>query len=215
MLVNRLPGPITTRSASSIADRISCETGGGAGRSVRLVIASCSSRCAARPSISSRRHAGRRGRRAGRGRDHDSLDPEDRSRALDRLSEVAGELRQHREEQVAERVPAQERVVEAIAEEVGEERLGGRQGHEAVPDVPWRKHVVVLAEAARRAAVVGDGDDHRDVFGHVLDAGEARRDARAASDDGDLRHTESAFSPGSGHRRSASPVATFSRYRRQ
>ena len=56
------------------------------------------------------------------------LDAQDRLRALDRLAEFAGELRQDGEEQAPERVPAQERVVEPVAEQVGEEGLGGREG---------------------------------------------------------------------------------------
>ena len=45
----------------------------------------------------------------------------------------------------------------------------------------------LLAQLARRAAVVGDGHDRGDVAGHLLEAAQQRRQAGAAADGDDAR----------------------------
>ena len=76
---------------------------------------------------------------------------------------------------------------EAVLEQARHRRLGVRQRRDAVADVAHRRDAQLLAQLARRAAVVGDRHDRRDVAGHLLEAAQQRRQAGAAADGHDAR----------------------------
>ena len=61
------------------------------------------------------------------------------------------------------------------------------QGDQAVAQVTRRDDIQVLADTARRAAIIGNGDDGRQIIGLGLEAAQHDRQARAAADDDDLR----------------------------
>jgi len=79
------------------------------------------------------------------------------------LGEVAGDVGEGGDEEVAEGVALELALVEAELEETGEKGFILGEGDHAVADVAWGKHLEVFAEAAGGAAVVGDGDDGREV----------------------------------------------------
>src|SRR6185295_11346557 len=102
-------------------------------------------------------HQSHGGRRRG---EHASPRAEHLARPVYGAVETALELAERGEDEVAEavtgHVPAP---VEPVAEERSHRRIAVREGEETVPDVSRRQHAVRLAQAARAAAVVGDGDD--------------------------------------------------------
>ena len=79
------------------------------------------------------------------------------------LGEVAGDVGESGDEEVAEAVAFEVALVEAVLEEAGEQVLVLGERDHAVADVAWGKHLEVFAEAAGGAAVVGDGDDGGEV----------------------------------------------------
>ena len=76
---------------------------------------------------------------------------------------------------------------EAVAEELAHERLGVGERRDAVADVADRRDPELLAQRARRAAVVGHGHDRRDVARVLLEPAQERREARPAADRDDPR----------------------------
>ena len=83
---------------------------------------------------------------------------------LDGVGEVAGDLSERGDEEIAE-VVAFEPVAgaEAVGEELGQQVLFFAESDHAVAQVAGREHVEVLAQAAGGAAVVSDGDDGGEV----------------------------------------------------
>ena len=87
------------------------------------------------------------------------------------LGKVSGDVGEGGEEEIAEAVPFEVTVVEAVLEEPGEQELVLGERDHAVADVSGREHVEFFAETTGRATVIGDGDDG----GKVADeAGEVR-----------------------------------------
>src|SRR5204862_119763 len=70
---------------------------------------------------------------------------------------------------------------EAVLEQLLHQRLGVRQRDQAVPDIAGREHVEVAPESAAAAAVVGYGDDGRNVTGVFLQSAEHGGEAGATS----------------------------------
>ena len=99
-----------------------------------------------------------------RRREHPAPDVEHVGRLDHRLLEAAGDLRQRRDEEVAQGVAVELRAgfAEAVLKQPGDERFVVGQRDETVPNIAGRGDVVVAANPARAAAVVGDGDDRRD-----------------------------------------------------
>ena len=92
------------------------------------------------------------------------------------------------DEQVAEAVPLQpSALAEAILEELGGQRLGVGQGGDAVAEVARRQHPQLPPEPSRGAAVVGHGDDGRDVGGVFLEPPEQGGQAVSPADGHHLR----------------------------
>ena len=131
--------------------------------------------------------------RLGRDRHHLAAHREDPVGQPDALLEVARDVRERRDEQVAERVATDAR----------------RRSRRSVGNRYWSRRVMVgsasasaamqlrmsptgampssCAELARRAAVVGDRDDRGDVAGVLLEAAQQGRQAGAAADGHDAR----------------------------
>ncbi len=78
-------------------------------------------------------------------------------------------------------------VAEAVLEELAHRRLGLGERDEAVADVADGRDPELVAQAARRAAVVGDRDDRGQVGAVLLEAAEQDRQAGAAADRDDPR----------------------------
>src|ERR1019366_7972649 len=79
------------------------------------------------------------------------------------LGEVAGDLGERGDEEVAKAVTVEVALVEAILEELGEQVFVLRERDHAVADVAGGKHFEILAETAGGASVVGDGDDGSEI----------------------------------------------------
>lgn len=92
---------------------------------------------------------------------------EDLGGGLNGLGEVAGDVGERGEEEIAEGVAFEVALFEAVLEEAGEEVLVFGEGDHAVTDVAGRKHLEVFAEAAGGAAVVCDRDDRGEVADHA------------------------------------------------
>ena len=75
--------------------------------------------------------------------------------------EIAGDVSERGEEEVAETVAGEAAAAtgKAILKEFAEQVLVFRESHHAVADVARRQHGIFAAQAAGAAAVVGDGDD--------------------------------------------------------
>ena len=103
---------------------------------------------------------------------------------LDRLGKRPGQIGERRKHQIAERVAGKPLAVrEAVLEEARLQAglvLGHR--HEAVADVAGRQHAELAAQHARRAAVVGHGDDGARLEAEREQAVDDRRQAGAAAD---------------------------------
>src|SRR5579863_8499248 len=72
--------------------------------------------------------------------------------------------------------------VETILEEIGHHRLAVSERDEAVADVARRQDAELLAQAAARPAVIGDGDDRREVRRVLLEAAQQGGEPGAAAD---------------------------------
>ncbi len=129
---------------------------------------------------------------------------EDLRAGLHGLGEVAGDLGERGEEEVAEAVAFEVAVGEAVLEEAREQVLVLRERDHAVADVAGGQHVQVFAQAAGGTAVVGDGDDGGEVAdeagqgvgdrqragrggGVALEAAQQRGEAGAATDGDDAK----------------------------
>ena len=125
---------------------------------------------------------------------------EDLGADLDGLGEVSGDAGEGGEEEVAEAVAFEVAVGEAVLEEAGEEVFVLGEGDEAVADVAGGKHVEVFAEAARGAAVVGDGDDGgelADEGGEILERGVGERGGAGGRGDKGLESAQEGGEAGS------------------
>ena len=76
---------------------------------------------------------------------------------------------------------------EAVLEDLAHQRLRVGQGDDAVADVADRRDPELLAQDARRAAVVGDGHDRGQVAGVLLQPAQQRRQPGPAADRDDPR----------------------------
>ena len=77
--------------------------------------------------------------------------------------------------------PGELAAVEAVPEEPVHERLVLGQRDQAVADVARRRHREIAAQAAARAAVVGQRDDRRDLRARELEPAQQRRETRPAA----------------------------------
>ena len=118
---------------------------------------------------------------------HPAADLEDVRGLLYGALEVAGHFGERGDEQVAEAVPLEAAVGEAVLEQAAHERLVVGERDEAVADVAGGRHPQVAPQAAGAAAVVGHRDHGGDVAGVLLQAAEQGGEAVAAADRGDAR----------------------------
>ena len=97
--------------------------------------------------------------------EYPTADVENACRFDDRLFEAPGDFCQRGNEDVAEGVAIQFRsgLTEAILEEAGDERFVVGQGDQTVADVPGRRDVVGATDLASAAAVIGDGNNRREI----------------------------------------------------
>src|SRR5581483_9464500 len=104
-----------------------------------------------------------------------------------RAIEVAGHAAHRRQKKIAERMSAQPLALgEAEAKEIGDERFVVGQRDQAVANVAGRKDAEFLLQPPRRAAVIADGYDGREVAGAPLQTAQQRRQAGAAADGDDF-----------------------------
>ncbi len=75
----------------------------------------------------------------------------------------------------------------SVLQQAVHRRLGVGQGSDAVADVAHRRHAHLVAQLARRSAIVGHGDDRGDVAGLLLEAAQQDRQPGAAADGHDAR----------------------------
>ena len=114
---------------------------------------------------------------------------------LDSLGEVAGQVGEGGQQEVAERVPLQPPPLsESVLEESAEQRFVLRHRDQAITDVAGRKNIEITPETAGAASIIRDRDDGGDlqfrspelVYGrsaHVLfQSVQQPRKARAAAD---------------------------------
>ena len=89
-----------------------------------------------------------------------AADREDFAADADGFGEIAGDVSERGEEEIAEIVADEAAAgVEAILEEAAEKSFVLAESDHAVADVAGRKDAIFAAQAAGAAAVVGDGDD--------------------------------------------------------
>ena len=115
---------------------------------------------------------------------------EDARRFRDRGLHAAGDLGHGGNEQVAERVAGHAHagaVVEAVLEELRDQGLGIGERGDAVADVAGGDDVQVATQPTARSAVVGDGDDRREVGRVLLQAAQQVRQTGAAAEGDDAR----------------------------
>ena len=134
-----------------------------------------------------------------RRRDGQDLSPdrEDPIHQADAVLEIAALDRGHRgDQQVPECVPGESVTVrpggavgrrEAVLEDLAHQRFRVGEGHDAVADVADRRDAQLLAQDARRAAVIGDGHDRGQVARVLLESPQQRGQARPAADRHDPR----------------------------
>ena len=189
MLVYRLPGPSTTRSAAAIASSawgIARGSAGGQPDAQRQALAGGDRRLAGHALAALQ--LGVQGDALERRGQHPAAHVQHRGRFLHGALEVAGHVGQGGHEEVAEAVALQAAVLgKAILEEAAHERLVVGQGDEAAADVARRQHAEAVAQQAGAAAVVGDRDHRGQVARVFLEPREQHRQARAAADRHDPR----------------------------
>ena len=186
--VNSDPGPITIRSArSTAASACGLATASAGLRKRRRTFGAVARHRGLSGDVAAVVHLGQQGRRVRR-RGHDAaLDCEHAADLRDGGVERADDLGQRRQEDVAEGVPGQLAAVEAVAEEPVHQRLVLGQRDQAVADVARRRHREIAAQAAARAAVVGQRHDRRDLRARELEPAQQRREARAAAEGDDAQ----------------------------
>ena len=111
---------------------------------------------------------------------------EDDGAELDGLGEVAADIGQRGEKEVAEAVAVESAAGEAVAEQLRQQLFIVGERRHAVADVAGRGHALLLAQASAGAAVVGDGDDG----GEAGDEGRQRSRGRRSGDDVALESAE-------------------------
>ena len=116
---------------------------------------------------------------------------EDTVHLPDRFLEVVALDRGHRrEQQVADRVPAQaSRLVagETVLEQLRHDRFRVGQRRDAVADVTYSRNAEFLSQSSRRTAVVGDRHHGGDIAGVLLEPAKQSRETGAAAENHDAR----------------------------
>ena len=104
-----------------------------------------------------------------RGGENLAADGEDFAADADGFGEIAGDVSESGEEEVAEIVADEAAAgVKAILEEAAEEGFVLAESDHAIADVAGRKDAIFAAQAAGAAAVVGDGDDGGEIGDRVF-----------------------------------------------
>ena len=79
--------------------------------------------------------------------------------------------------------------LEAVLKQLGHQRLGLRQRHQAVPNVAGRQNAQLAPQPAGTSAIVEHRDHSRKVVGKFLQPAQQRGETRAAADDDDAGAT--------------------------
>ena len=113
---------------------------------------------------------------------HTPRDGQNLAQTLDRLVKARQDLAQRGEEEVAEALPRERPLREAVVHEPLHERLGVRQRLETAAHIARRQHAEVMAQHARAAAVVRHGHNGRQILRIELQPAQQRGEPRAAAD---------------------------------
>src|SRR5438132_13389437 len=92
-----------------------------------------------------------------------SLHREYLARLTQRVLEVSGDVGHGHDEQVPEGMAVERSLLEAVVEELLHQRLGICQGDETLTKVAGRQDSIFVSQASRGAAVVGHGEDRREI----------------------------------------------------
>ncbi len=88
------------------------------------------------------------------------------------FSKIAGDVRESREEKIAEVVATQAATgVKTILEQAAQKRFVFRKGDHAVANVTRGKHAIFPAQAAGASAIVGDGDNGGEISDGPFESG--------------------------------------------
>src|SRR5438105_15647653 len=105
------------------------------------------------------------------------------------MLDVAGDLGHGHDEKVPEGVAFERAVLEAVVEELLNQRPGVGNRHQALADITGRQDPVLVPQSAARPAVVGDGHDRVEVARELLQPTQQRAQPVAAADADDARTT--------------------------
>ena len=107
-----------------------------------------------------------------RGRKNLAADGEDFAALADGFGEIAGDVGERGEKEIAEVVADESAAgVKAILKEAAEQGFVFGERDHAVANVAGRKNAIFAAQAAGAAAVIGDGDDGGEIGDRALGAG--------------------------------------------
>ena len=104
-----------------------------------------------------------------------------------RLSKAAIDPVQGCHHEVAEVLPLQGSLLKTVGHQPFHDRLRVGKGQHAVPGISRRQHAKILPEHAAPAAVIGHGDNGRDVPGVAFEPPQHGRKAMSASNGDDTR----------------------------
>lgn len=94
-----------------------------------------------------------------------SLACKDLARKLYRFGKISRHLAQSGQEKIAKAVTAKVAVAgEAVPEQARQQARILAQSDHAVANIAWRQHLQLVSQAARTPAIVGDGNDRRQVL---------------------------------------------------
>ena len=116
-----------------------------------------------------------------RRRQHAALDVQDALNLQQRALHIAGYIAEGGDEQIAECVTVQAAAAEAVFHQLRHQALVLREGGDIAAQVPRRQTAHFAAQPARRAAIIADGNDGRDIGALRFEAAQDRRQPRAAA----------------------------------
>ena len=118
---------------------------------------------------------------------HTARDGQHVAHPVDSLVKRAGDAVHRRKEQIAEALPREATLGEAVVQQLAHRLFRVGECQDAAPDIAGRQHPEILAQRAGAAAVVRNGDDRRDVARIALQSAQHRGQAMPAADGDEAR----------------------------